>query len=118
MFQKKFLYDLLIDFSEITMETVKILQRMSPFGLGNKKPVFRTNNCFLDHTLKFVGKESQIVKSKIKDKSGKELSFISFDNKDALVNIKSTFDILYTVDVNSYSGKDEIQLMLREIYLK
>jgi hypothetical protein len=68
--------------------------------------------------LKFVGKESQIVKSKIKDKSGKELSFISFDNKDALVNIKSTFDILYTVDVNSYSGKDEIQLMLREIYLK
>ena len=118
MFQKTFLYDLLIDFSEITMENVKILQRMSPFGLGNKKPVFRTNNCFLDQTLKFVGKESQIVKSKIKDESGKELSFISFDNKEALVNIKSTFDILYTVDVNSYSGKDEIQLMLREIYLK
>ncbi|MBT4237338.1 MAG: single-stranded-DNA-specific exonuclease RecJ, partial [Cryomorphaceae bacterium] len=118
MFQKFFLYDLLIDFSEITMENVKILKRMSPFGLGNKKPVFRTNNCFLDHTLKFVGKESQIVKSKIKDESGKELSFISFDNKEYLVNVKSKFDILYTVDVNSYSGKGEIQLTLREIYTK
>ena len=118
MFEKFFLYDLLIDFSEITMENVKILQRMSPFGLGNKKPVFRSNNCFLDQKLKFVGKESQIVKSKIKDESGKELSFISFDNKETLLNIKSTFDILYTVDVNSYSGKDEIQLTLREIYLK
>jgi single-stranded-DNA-specific exonuclease len=118
MFQKTFSYDLLINFSEITMANIKILQRMSPFGLGNKKPVFRTNNCFLDHTLKFVGKESQIVKSKIKDESGKELSFISFDNKECLVNLKSTFDILYTVDVNSYSGKDEIQLTLREIYTK
>jgi len=118
MFQKIFSYDLLINFSEITMANIKILQRMSPFGLGNKKPVFRTNNCFLDHTLKFVGKESQIVKSKIKDESGKELSFISFDNKECLVNVKSKFDILYTVDVNSYSGKDEIQLTLREIYIK
>ena len=118
MFQKTFSYDLLINFSGITMANIKILQRMSPFGLGNKKPVFRTNNCFLDHTLKFVGKESQIVKSKIKDESGKELSFISFDNKECLVNLKSTFDILYTVDVNSYSGKDEIQLTLREIYTK
>ena len=118
MFVKFFLYDLLIDFSEITMENVKILQRMSPFGIGNKKPVFRSNNCFLDQKLKFVGKESQIVKSKIKDESGKELSFISFDNKETLLNIKSTFDILYTVDVNSYSGKDEIQLTLREIYIK
>ena len=118
MFEKTSSYDLLIDFSEITMENVKILQRMSPFGLGNKKPVFRTNNCFLDNKLKFVGKESQIVKSKIKDESGKELSFISFDNKEGLVNVKSTFDILYTIDVNSYSGKDEIQLTLREVYLK
>ena len=118
MFQKTFSYDLLINFSGITMANIKILQRMSPFGLGNKKPVFRTNNCFLDHTLKFVGKESQIVKSKIKDESGKELSFISFDNKECLVNVKSKFDILYTVDVNSYSGKDEIQLTLREIYIK
>ena len=118
MFEKTFLYDLLIDFSEITMENVKILQRMSPFGLGNKKPVFRTNNCFLDNQLKFVGKASQIVKSKIKDELGKELSFISFNNKEELVNVKSKFDILYTIDVNSYSGKDEIQLMLREVYLK
>ena len=64
--------------------------------------------------------EAQWITDQVENanKAGKELSFISFDNKDALVNIKSTFDILYTVDVNSYSGKDEIQLMLREIYLK
>lgn len=118
MFRKSFSYDVLIDFSEITFENIKIISRMSPFGLGNNKPVFRTNNCFLDHKLKFIGKESQIVKSKIKDQSGRELPFICFDKKEQLINISSTFDILYTINFNSYSGKDEIELTLREIDIK
>lgn len=118
MFRKTFSYDLLIDFSEITLENVKIISRMSPFGLGNNRPVFRTNNCFLDYKLKFIGKESQIVKSKIKDESGKELSFICFDKKKILVNANSTLDILYTINLNLYSGKEEIELTIREINLK
>ena len=115
MFRKTFSYDVLLHFSEITHENVKIISRMSPFGLGNNKPVFRTNNCFLDYKLKFIGKESQIVKSKIKDESGKELSFICFDKKETLINANSTFDILYTISFNSYSGKEEIELTIREI---
>ena len=115
MFRKTFSYDVLLHFSEITHENVKIISRMSPFGLGNNKPVFRTNNCFLDYKLKFIGKESQIVKSKIKDESGKELSFICFDKKETLINANSTFDILYTISINSYSGKEEIELTIREI---
>ena len=118
MFRKIFSYDILLHFSEITHENVKIISRMSPFGLGNNKPVFRTNNCFLDYKLKFIGKESQIVKSKIKDESGKELSFICFDKKETLINANSTFDILYTISINSYSGKEEIELTIREIYIK
>ena len=118
MFKKTFLYDILIDFSVITFENIKIISRMSPFGIGNNKPVFRTNNCVLDHKLKFIGKESQIVKSKIKDQSGRELPFICFDKKELLVNASSVFDILYTVNFNSFSGKDEIELTLREIYIK
>jgi single-stranded-DNA-specific exonuclease len=118
MFRKTFSYDILIDFSEITHENIKIISRMAPFGLGNNKPVFRTNNCFLDYKLKFIGKEAQIVKSKIKDQSGMELSFICFDKKEQLVNVNSTFDILYTINFNSYSGKDEIELTLKEIDIK
>ena len=118
MFRKIFSYDILLHFSEITHENVKIISRMSPFGLGNNKPVFRTNNCFLDYKLKFIGKESQIVKSKIKDESGKELSFICFDKKETLINANSTFDILYTISINSYSGKEEIELTIREINIK
>jgi hypothetical protein len=54
---------------------------MAPFGLGNKRPVFRTNNCFIDSKLKFLGKDQQIVKSIIKDEYETKLSFICFDKK-------------------------------------
>ena len=118
MFNRSFSYDLLIDFSHLTIENVKIIKRMSPFGLGNKRPVFRTNNCFIDSKLKFLGKDEQVVKSKIKDKNGSQLPFICFDKKNELVDLKSSFDILYNVNLNSFSGQDMIELTLREVLKK
>ena len=118
MFKRSFSYDLLIDFSKLTIENIKIIKRMAPFGLGNKRPVFRTNNCFIDSKLKFLGKEDQIVKSKIKDKNGSQLSFICFDKKSELVDLQSSFDVLYNVNLNSFSGQEIIELTLREIFIK
>ena len=118
MFKRSFSYDLLIDFSKLTIENIKIIKRMAPFGLGNKRPVFRTNNCFIDSKLKFLGKEDQIVKSKIKDKNGSQLPFICFDKKSELVDLQSSFDVLYNVNLNSFSGQEIIELTLREIFIK
>ena len=118
MFYKKFLYDLLIDFSEINYNYIKILSRMSPFGLGNKRPVFRTNDCTINEKLKFVGKESQIVKSTIIDSLGNKLPFICFDKKDQLIDLNSKFDILYTISINSFSDKNQVELTIKEINLK
>ena len=115
MFQRLFFYDSEINFLDLNIENVKIIMRMAPFGMGNKKPLFRTNNCSLSKKLEFVGKDSQIVKSMIKDQSGEELPFICFDKKHILVNTKESFDILYTININSYSGKEKVELNLREI---
>ncbi len=118
MFKRSFSYDLLIDFSKLTIENVKIIRRMAPFGLGNKRPVFRTNNCFIDSKLRFLGKEEQVVKSKIKDKNGSQLPFICFDKKSELVDLESSVDILYNVNLNSFSGQDMVELTLREVLIK
>ena len=118
MFTRSFNYDLLIDFSKLTIENIKIIQRMAPFGLGNKRPVFRTNNCFIDSKLKFLGKDQQIVKSIIKDKYETKLSFICFDKKSDLVGLKSPFDILYNVNLNTFSGQEMVELTIRELYIK
>ncbi len=118
MFTRSFHYDLLIDFSKLTVENIKIIQRMAPFGLGNKRPVFRTNNCFIDSKLKFLGKDQQIVKSIIKDEYETKLSFICFNKKSDLVGLKSPFDILYNVNLNTFSGQEMVELTIRELYIK
>ena len=118
MFTRSFHYDLLIDFSKLTIENIKIIQRMAPFGLGNKRPVFRTNNCLIDSELKFLGKDQQIVKSIIKDKYETKLSFICFEKKSDLVGLKSPFDILYNVNLNTFSGQETVELNIRELYIK
>ena len=115
MFEKNFKYDAEISFSEITINNLKILSRMAPFGLENRRPVFRTNNCHFSNDLKFIGKESQIIKSIISDSSGNCLPFISFNNKDKITSLNSQFDILYTADINRYSGKEEIEITIKEI---
>ena len=118
MFTRSFHYDLLIDFSKLTVENIKIIQRMAPFGLGNKRPVFRTNNCYIDSKLIFLGKDQQIVKSIIKDKYETKLSFICFDKKSDLVGLKSPFDILYNVNLNTFSGHEEDELTIKELFIK
>jgi len=65
--------------------------------------------------LRFVGKESQIVKSYVMDSSNTKIPFISFSKKDELVNLKSSFSILFTTSINSYSGKEQVEIVIKEI---
>ena len=115
MFERKHKYDLEVSFSDLTIENVKIISRMSPFGLENKRPIFRSDNCEIIDDLTFVGKESQIVKSYIIDSSKTKLPFIAFSKKDELVNLKSSFNILFTISINSYSGKEQVEITIKEI---
>jgi len=115
MFERKHKYDLEVSFSDLTVDNVKIISRMSPFGLENKRPIFRADNCSITDELKFVGKESQIVKSYIMDSSNTVLPFISFSKKDELINLKSPLNILFTISINSFSGKDQVELTIKEI---
>ena len=115
MFERKHKYDLEVSFSDLSIENVKIISRMSPFGLENKRPIFRSDNCIIVDDLKFVGKESQIVKSYIMDSSSTKLPFISFIKKDELINLKSSFNVLFTASINSYSGKDQVEIIIKEI---
>lgn len=115
MFERSYKYDIEVPFSELTVKNVKFISRMSPFGLENRRPVFRADNCTIIDDLKFVGKESQIVKSYILDSFNTKLPFISFSKKDELINLKSSINILFTVSINSYLETDQVEIIIKEI---
>ena len=115
MFERNYKYDIEVPFSELTVKNVKFISRMSPFGLENRRPVFRADNCTIIDDLKFVGKESQVVKSYILDSFNTKLPFISFSKKDELINLKSSINILFTVSINSYLETDQVEIIIKEI---
>lgn len=115
MFERNYKYDIEVPFSELTAKNVRLISRMSPFGIENRRPVFRADNCTIIDDLNFVGKESQIVKSYILDSSNTKLPFISFSNKDELINLKSSINILFTTSINSYSEIDQVEIIIKEI---
>ena len=115
MFERNYKYDIEVPFSKLTVKNVKLISRMSPFGLENRRPVFRADNCTIIDDLKFVGKESQVVKSYILDSFNTKLPFVSFSKKDELINIKSSINILFTVSINSYSETDQVEIIIKEI---
>ena len=115
MFERNYKYDIEVPFSELTVKNVKLISRMSPFGLENRRPVFRADNCTIIDDLKFVGKESQVIKSYIRDSFNTKLPFISFSKKDEFINLKSSINILFTVSINSYSETDQVEIIIKEI---
>ena len=115
MFERNYKYDIEVPFSKLTVKNVKLISRMSPFGLENRRPVFRADNCTIIDDLKFVGKESQVIKSYILDSFNTKLPFISFSKKDEFINLKSSINILFTVSINSYSETDQVEIIIKEI---
>ncbi|MBN1299447.1 MAG: single-stranded-DNA-specific exonuclease RecJ [Actinobacteria bacterium] len=113
---KKFLYDVEIKFQEIDMKLLKDIEKMEPFGEGNKKPLFLTSSCkILSSTLS--SKNGRHLFLKIEN-SGRILDCVFFDyatEMQDLVLIKDKnkkIDILFNINNNS---SNNLQLSIKDI---
>ena len=120
MFTKTISYDIEINLSDINESNFKLLSRMSPFGLSNYKPIFRTNNCFGTGNLRLMGKEKTHIKFEIKDSQDFKIQAIGFNMSEHYeqINNKESFDILYTISRNTFNNLSSIELNLKSIGFK
>ena len=120
MFTKTIGYDIEINLSDINESNFKLLSRMSPFGLSNYKPIFRTNNCFGAGNLRLMGKEKTHIKFEIKDSQDFQIQAIGFNMSEYYeqINNKESFDILYTISRNTFNNLSSIELNLKSIGFK
>jgi single-stranded-DNA-specific exonuclease len=110
--------DMVLKFNEINMKLIRDMNRMSPFGSGNTKPVFCSFGVRDSGDSKLVGRESEHIKLDLIDDSTYEvMSAIAFgmhEYSDAVKSGKS-FDICYTVEENIFNNKTYIQLLIKDI---
>ena len=120
MFIKTISYDIEIKLSDINESNFKLLSRMSPFGLSNYKPIFRTNNCFGAGNLRLMGKQKTHIKFEVKDSEDFKIQAIGFNMSEYYeqINNKEPFDILYTISRNTFNNSTSIELNLKSIGFK
>lgn len=116
---KTCIYDLEISLSDLNIKFFKIISQMEPFGPNNLKPIFFTRDCISTSQTRCVGNENTHLQLHIRSKN-KTYKGIAFGRGDIVNEIKESkgFDILYSLEKNSWNGNTELQLVIVDIKIK
>ena len=115
---KTLIYDLEIPLSDLNFKFFKIIEQMEPFGPNNFKPIFCSRNCVTTSQTRTVGNDNKHLQLFIKSKN-KIYKGIAFGRGDLLnkINGSKGFDILYSVEKNTWNGNIELQLIIMDLKL-
>ena len=122
-----------LSFAEIDLGLAKELKALAPFGKGNPAPLFGSKGIHVDR-LDMIGRDKNILRMTLSEpQSGIRLSAVSFDGYTQLLEmlrelypdedcvkmilsgqLPQLLDIVYSVDINTYNGRSNVQLMLKD----
>jgi single-stranded-DNA-specific exonuclease len=109
-------------FSEITPKLLRILDQFSPFGPGNMRPVFLSENVMVYNTPRKIGNNQNHVLCSFKqegcDKIFDCIGFNMSDYYDILINSNGDLNIVYTIDEVIRNDKSFPQFRLKDIKTK
>lgn len=113
---EKMVIDIPLPIGYVTMDLVREIDRLAPFGMGNSKPLFAQKDIkVLD--ARIMGKNQNVLKMMLDgvDASGehKKVSAVYFGDVSELydkVSQSGTISILYQVGINEYMGNSSVQL--------
>ncbi len=115
-FLPKLKIDLEISSNFINEETYKEIKLLSPFGPGNKEPIFLTKSLKVFNISRF-GKENQHVKIFLTDKNNQKFNALIFNishQKDIKPN--DIIDVVYKLTLNEWNGNKNIELSIQDFH--
>lgn len=114
--EPKLLYDLEIELKDVDWSLLTVLQRMEPFGPGNKTPVFRSVGLTENGNSRVIGKTAEHLKLGLKGTAGK-VDAIGFGLASKYEDIKKadSFEACFQVQENIFRGETSIQLVLKDL---
>lgn len=112
--------DTKLSFSEITPKFLRILEQFAPFGPGNMKPIFMSENVSVKYPPRIVGK-NHIILYLEQENCDKVFDSIGF-NLGGFANLinrsEDKLDIVYTIERVDRNGCSYPQLRLKDIRIK
>ncbi len=112
--------DTKLSFSEISPKFIRVLDQFAPFGPGNMRPVFMSEDVTVVNSPRIVG-VNHIVTSLRQNGNEKVFDAIGF-NLGAFASIidkeKNLIDIVYTIESIQKEGKTYPQIRIKDIHIK
>jgi single-stranded-DNA-specific exonuclease len=108
-----------LKFSEITPKFLRIIEQFAPFGPGNMRPVFLSEDVEIINTPRIVGMNHLLLSLK-QNNCDKVFDCIGFNMADYLETIRycSSVDVVYAIDKSVRDGRTFPQFKLKDIKAK
>jgi single-stranded-DNA-specific exonuclease len=101
--------DLELESSDITLDNARDLQRLEPFGEGNREPLFLVKNQNISN-LRCVGKEDQHLQCQIGDAKA-----VGFNLGHLLPSLTEHADIVCRLGTDSWGGHERVQMFVEDV---
>jgi len=112
---KKIKADMEIDFDQINWDLYQKISEFEPTGLGNPAPTFVSKNVFIENA-KVVGRDGKHLSLRLakKTKSFKAIAF-GMGGIYPTLSYDKPVDVVYSVEEDTWNGKGNIQLRIKDI---
>ncbi|QCX40684.1 single-stranded-DNA-specific exonuclease RecJ [Aureibaculum algae] len=117
LLQPEIKIDLELELSAVTPKFYRILQQFAPCGPLNMSPVFMSKNVKDTGYSRKVGADEDHLKLSIVSEDGTKFNGIGFNlgKKHAEISNGQPFDIVYTIDENTWNGNTSLQLIVKDV---
>ena len=119
-FIQKMWIDVPLPFSYISLDFVRELEKLEPYGNKNEKPKFARKGIKI-LSKNILGKNKNVVKMVLEDDDGTRLDGIYFCDGEAFfeeLKGNNEIDIIYYPDINEYGGRESLQVIITGYKIK
>lgn len=112
---KKIKIDIVIELSNLDIKLYENLKKLEPFGMGNPKPIFMIESIEIIEK-RVVGSDEKHLSIKFK-KNNREIRAIFFSGniKEGKIEIHNLYDVVFTLDLDTWQGRRELKLNIIDI---
>ena len=110
--------DAILNLEDINQRMINFLNALEPYGPGNTRPIFVTNNLLVEGIPKLLGKDQKTLKFSVKQNKTlfESIGFNMAKHYEKLIQ-NNMIDIAYVISENEWNGKKSIQLEIKDIKL-
>ena len=102
-----------LPFTALSLSLAQDLNKLAPFGEGNREPIFATMNTIIV-SKKIIGQTGKHLKFQARDQTGKVVEFLYF-NADPLAlawRVGDKLDLAYTITINHWQNRQALECKL------